>query len=73
MNTLEEGEKLIRQGQWVLERDLQTALEEGNFHLAVRRAQEVVDSRRSHADSIGIEASGVEELPGGGSASPGPT
>lgn len=43
MNTLEEGEKLIRQGQWVLERELRVALEEGNFNLAVRRAQEVVE------------------------------
>lgn len=43
MNTVEEGKKLIRQGQWVLERDLQTALEAGNFNLAVRRAQEVVE------------------------------
>lgn len=43
MKTLEEGEKLIRQGQWVLERDLRTALEERNFNLAVRRAQEVVE------------------------------
>lgn len=43
MKTLEEGEKLIRQGQWVLERDLQMALQEGNFNLAVRRAQEVVE------------------------------
>lgn len=29
MNTLEEGKKLIRQGQWVLEHELRLALEEG--------------------------------------------
>jgi len=43
MNTLEEGKKLIRQGQWVLEHELRLALEEGNFNLTVRRAQEVVE------------------------------
>ena len=43
MNTGEEGEKLINQAEWVLNREVVVAIEERNHNLAVRRAQEVVE------------------------------
>lgn len=39
----EEGEKLIHEGERVLRRDVQNALNEGDFNMAVRRAQEGVE------------------------------
>ena len=39
----EEGEKLIREGERILQRDVQNALNECDFNMAVRRAQEGVE------------------------------
>ncbi len=39
----EQGEKLLREAQWIFERDLKIAIEEENYNIAVRRAQEVVE------------------------------
>lgn len=39
----EEGKKLIHEGERVLRRDVQNALNEGDFNIAVRRAQEGVE------------------------------
>jgi len=39
----EEGEKLLHESERILWRDVQGALDEGDFNLAVRRAQEVVE------------------------------
>lgn len=39
----ETGEKLIRESQSILRRDVQSALDEGDFNMVVRRAQEVVE------------------------------
>lgn len=39
----EEGGKLIHEGERVLRRDVQNALNEGDFNMAVRRAQEGVE------------------------------
>ena len=39
----EEGEKLIREGERILRREVQGALDDGDFNIAVRRAQEVVE------------------------------
>jgi HEPN domain-containing protein len=38
-----EGEKLIRQGDRVLQRDVKGALDEQDFNMTVRRAQEAVE------------------------------
>jgi len=39
----EHGEKLLKEAEWIFEKDLKVALEEENYNLAVRRAQEVVE------------------------------
>lgn len=39
----EQGEKLLREAQWIFERDLKIAIEEENYNITVRRAQEVVE------------------------------
>ncbi len=39
----EQGEKLLKEAQWIFEKDLKSAIEEENYNLAVRRAQEVVE------------------------------
>jgi len=39
----EQGEKLLKEAQWIFERDLKIAVDEENYNLAVRRAQEVVE------------------------------
>jgi len=39
----EQGEKLLKEAQWIFERDLKMAADEENYNLAVRRAQEVVE------------------------------
>jgi len=39
----EQGEKLLKEAEWIFEKDLGTAMEEENFNIAVRRAQEVVE------------------------------
>ena len=39
----EQGERLLREAQWIFEKDLKSALDEKNHNLAVRRAQEVVE------------------------------
>jgi len=39
----DQGEKLIKEAQWIFERDLKIAVDEANYNLAVRRAQEVVE------------------------------
>jgi HEPN domain-containing protein len=38
-----EGERLISEAGSILERDVQNALVDGNYNLAVRRSQEVVE------------------------------
>lgn len=43
MNTEQEGKKLIRQAQWVLDHEVSVAVKDRNFNLTVRRAQEVVE------------------------------
>lgn len=44
MNTTsEQGEKLLKEAEWIFEKDLKSAMEEENYNLAVRRAQEVVE------------------------------
>ena len=42
-NTREEGIRLIREAEGILRRDAQGALNEKDFNMAVRRAQEVVE------------------------------
>ncbi|MCZ7357583.1 MAG: HEPN domain-containing protein [Candidatus Methanoperedens sp.] len=37
------GEKLLKEAEWIFEKDLKTAVEEENYNIAVRRAQEVVE------------------------------
>ena len=39
----EAGETLIRESESILRRDVQSALDEGDFNMVVRRAQEVVE------------------------------
>jgi len=39
----EEGEKLIHESERILRRDVQSALDDGDFNMVVRRAQEVVE------------------------------
>ncbi len=39
----EQGEKLLKEAEWIFEKDLRTAIEENNANIAVRRAQEVVE------------------------------
>lgn len=39
----EQGEKLLKEAQWIFENDLKGAMEEENYNLAIRRAQEVVE------------------------------
>ncbi len=39
----EQGAKLIKEAEWIFEKDLKTAVDETNHNLAVRRAQEVVE------------------------------
>ena len=39
----EQGEKLLKEAEWIFERDLKIAADEENYNLAVRRAQEVVE------------------------------
>jgi HEPN domain-containing protein len=39
----EQGEKLLKEAQWIFEKDLKIAVDEENYNLAVRRAQEVVE------------------------------
>ena len=39
----EQGEKLLKEAEWIFERDLKIAVDEANYNLAVRRAQEVVE------------------------------
>lgn len=41
--TREQGEKLLKEAQWIFEKDLKGAIEEENYNLAIRRAQEVVE------------------------------
>lgn len=43
MTNRESGQKLIREAQRLLERDLKSALEDGDFNMTVRRAQETVE------------------------------
>jgi len=43
MKTFEEGERLIRQAEWILKREVWVALEDRKFNLVVRRAQETVE------------------------------
>ncbi len=40
---MEQGEKLLKEADWIFEKDLKNAMEEGSYNLAVRRAQEVVE------------------------------
>ena len=39
----EQGEKLLKEAEWIFDRDLKIAVDEANYNLAVRRAQEVVE------------------------------
>ena len=39
----DEGKKLIREGERILRRDVQSALDERDFNITVRRAQEAVE------------------------------
>ncbi|MDP2844484.1 MAG: HEPN domain-containing protein [Candidatus Methanoperedens sp.] len=39
----EQGEKLLKEAEWIFEKDLKNAIEEENQNIAVRRAQEVVE------------------------------
>lgn len=40
---MELGEKLLKDAGWIFEKDLKIAVEEENYNIAVRRAQEVVE------------------------------
>ncbi len=52
----EQGEKLLKEAAWIFERDLKNAMEEGNYNLAVRRAQEVVElSLKGCLQILGID------------------
>lgn len=37
------GEKLLKEAEWIFKNDLKIAVEEENYNIAVRRAQEVVE------------------------------
>jgi HEPN domain-containing protein len=39
----EQGEKLLKEAEYIFEKDLKIAVDEENYNLAVRRAQEVVE------------------------------
>lgn len=39
----EQGEKLLKEAEWIFEKDLKNAIKEENINIAVRRAQEVVE------------------------------
>lgn len=39
----EMGERLLKEAQWIFEKDLKSAIEAENHNIAVRRAQEVVE------------------------------
>lgn len=39
----EQGKKLLQEAQFIFERDLKSAMDEGNHNIAVRRAQEAVE------------------------------
>ncbi len=39
----DQGERLIKEAQWIFENDLKSAIEEENYNLAIRRAQEAVE------------------------------
>jgi len=39
----EQGEKLLKEAEYIFEKDLKKAVEEKNYNLSVRRAQEVVE------------------------------
>lgn len=39
----EHGEKLLKEAEWIFEKDLKSAVDEENHNIAVRRAQEVVE------------------------------
>ena len=43
MSSREEGEKLLREAERILQREAEGALSEADFNIAVRRAQEAVE------------------------------
>lgn len=52
----EQGEKLLKEAEWIFEKDLKNAIGEENVNIAVRRAQEVVElSLKGCLRIIGID------------------
>lgn len=63
MNNREKGEALISRAGRVIERDLEGALEEGDFNMAVRRAQEAVElALKGALRTLGIEYPKVHDV-----------
>ncbi len=59
----EQGEKLLKEAQWIFEKDLKSAIEEENYNLAVRRAQEVVElSLKGCLRILGIDYPKVHDV-----------
>ena len=59
----EEGERLVHESGRILQREVQGALNEGDFNIAVRRAQEVVELALKGALKIlGVEYPRVHDV-----------
>jgi HEPN domain-containing protein len=62
-NMREEGEKLLRESERILRREVEGALNEGDFNLTVRRAQEVVElCLKGALKMLGVEYSRVHDV-----------
>jgi HEPN domain-containing protein len=52
----EQGERLLKEAQWIFEKDLKCAMDKENYNLAIRRAQEVVElSLKGCLRKLGID------------------
>lgn len=59
----EAGERLLRESERVFRREVQGALDEGDFNLAVRRAQEVVElCLKGALKMLGVEYPRVHDV-----------
>ena len=59
----EDGEKLIKESERILQRDVQGALDEQDFNMAVRRAQEVVElALKGALRTLGVDYPKVHDV-----------
>ncbi len=59
----EQGEKLFKEAEWIFEKDLKNAIDEENYNIAVRRAQEVVElSLKGCLRILGIDYPKVHDV-----------